>query len=161
MKRIILYGSLVIFFILALISFRVTKEAVNIQKEEKLNVPETKTRGLQEEGLNAPEVVTRGFHASSEGQAAQSLPLAKNKPAITIIKPPAKENLNSFSENIESKREKQGAGSPSSYSNLSVSEKESGISSEEGQADSGITKLNKQPSEIESKEMNERGIILY
>ena len=44
-----------------------------------------------------------------------------------------------------------------------ASKKESDVFSEEikGAGDSAVTKVNKYPSESESNEMNERGIIMY
>ena len=162
MKKIILYIALAIFLILALISFRIGKQAVNVRGQEKLKEQETMTTGLQQEKLGEPETVTTGSPAFPAKQTAQQFPLPKISPAITIIKPPAKENSSSFSESIKNKNQGKDADSSSSRSSPAVSEKESGtFSEEEGEDNSAVTKINKQPSEVESKEMNERGIIMY
>jgi hypothetical protein len=51
-RSIILYIALAIFLILALISFRINKQAVNVRKQEKLRELETMTTGLPAWGKN-------------------------------------------------------------------------------------------------------------
>jgi hypothetical protein len=166
MKKIILYIALAVSLILALISFRINKQVVNVQKQEILKEQETTTTGLlQHEKSGEQEIMTKGLSAFSSEQTTQQLPLPENRPAITIIKPPvsAKENSSFFSESIKNKSQGNNADSFSSRSNPAASEKESvTFFEEEGEENSSaITKINKQPSEIESKEMNEAGIIMY
>jgi len=163
MKKIIVYIALAILIILALISFRINKQAVIVQqKQEKIVEQETVTTGLQQEKIVEQETVTTALPAFPARQTARQLPLPKIKPTITIIRPPAEENSSSFSESIENKSQGKDVDSFSSRSSPTVSEEESDIfSEEEGGDSSAITKINKQPSEIESNEMNERGIIRY
>jgi hypothetical protein len=165
MKKIILYIALAVSLILALISFRINKQVVNVQKQEKLKEQETITTGLQHEKSGEQETTKTGLPAFPAEQAAQQFPLPKISPAITIIKPasPVKENSSFFSESIKNKSQGNNADSFSSRSNPAASEKESvTFFEEEGEENSSaITKINKQPSEIESKEMNEAGIIMY
>jgi hypothetical protein len=165
MNRKILYIAAAILFILALISFRVGKETVNIRKQE-LKKPEAITTGLRQEQSKEPEIAAmdeRQDFSPKKQPIAQSVPAAANKPGITIIKPIVKENSKSFSEDIENKSRQRDTDSFSSRSGLTAPKKESDVFSEEDATagDSAITKVNKYPSESESKEMNERGIIMY
>lgn len=103
------------------------------------------------------QVATQQQGALSE--YAEQLPSAsRNKPAITMIKPRSEEETNppigETAEKIE--KSQQAKSQATSVSpDATVSEEASEDSS------AGITKINKRPTEIESKEMNARGIVMY
>ena len=164
-RTTILYITAAIFFILALISFRAAKEAVSIQKQGELKTPEAVTTGLRHEQSKEPGTAATEQRPafSPKEYPAQPIPAAGNRSAITIINPAAEENSESFSESIENISRKKDIESFSSQSGSASSERKSDIFSEEGDdaGDSAITKINRQPSESESAEMNERGIIMY
>ena len=151
MKKLILYLSLVILFILVLISFRFGKgkETVNIQVLENKKEIEETTRGIPVFPM--------------EQKAEEQLPESENKPAITIIKAPAKESfsMNQDEKKVIKKRMPE-AELPASSSGLGAVRSAGGdISGESENESGGITKIDKYPSETEKKEMNERGIIMY
>ena len=166
MNKKILYIAAAVLFILALISFRAGKETANVRKQTELKKSEAITTGLRQEQSKEPEIAAmdeRPDFSPKKQPMAQSVPVAANKPGITIIKPIVKENPKSLSEDIENKSRQRDTDSFSSHSGLTAPKKESDVFSEEdeGAGDSAITKVNRQPSESESKEMNERGIIMY
>ena len=154
MKKLILYPSLVILFILVLISFRFGKgkETVNVQMLENKKETEETTRGIP-------------VFPMEQGAQAQ-LPLSESKPAITIInaRTPVKEafSLNQDGRKVTKKKMPgQELSEPSSSLGVEGNAGEDTISQESENESGGITKIEKYPSETEQKEMNEHGIVMY
>ena len=164
MKKLILYGSLVILFILVLISFRFGrgKETVNTQVLENKKENMERTRGIP---VFPMEQNSQTQFSSIEQNAQAQLPISETKPAITIInaRTPAKKafSLNPDEKKINTKRISGQELSPSSSSLETARNAGEDISKESENESGGITKINKYPSETEKKEMNERGIIIY
>ena len=142
MKPKILYLSFACLIIAILISIFISRESVKIQP------------ALEE--TNPQEIVTQQQSALS-GQTQQLSPASYNRPAITLIKPQPKENLTPVPASEERINERQ------QPERLSASPSQSTVVSEEepDESDSGITKIGKRPTEIENKEMNSRGIVMY
>lgn len=142
MKQKILYISFAILIIVIIISLLISRENAKIQSL----VEETKPQ----------QIVTQAKSALS-GQT-QQLPSAFDyRPAITIIKPQPKENPTPVpaSEERINKRQQPERLSASSSQSSAVSE------GEPDESDSGVTKIGKRPTEIENKEMNAQGIVMY
>lgn len=167
MKKLILYASLVIILILALISFRFgkSKGTDNIQVLDNKKEIEETTGGMPVFPM--------------EQKAEEQSSLFENKPAITIIKGPVKK---SFSlDQDEKKAIKRRIPEPESSTSFSSLEAErdagedisgsSSLGGERGAAEdiseeiedesAGITIIDKYPPEAEMEEMNERGIVIY
>jgi len=136
MKARILYIFFAALIILILISIWLTKESTKIQP-----IPEEKNEPSQ----RATEVQSR------LPEYATHLPITSEKrSAITIIKPAPKEkpapHLAQQSEEIQKPAAKPAASPTTSTSDSAP----------------GITKIDsKHPSEIESKEMNQGGIVMW
>ena len=164
MKKLILYASLIIIFILALISFRFGKgkEIVNIKVLENKKEIEKTTRGIPIFPMEQ-STQTQSFTIEQSVQTPLSIP--ESKPAITIInvRTPVKEafSLNQDERTIAKKRTPRQELSASSSSLESARSAGEDVSEEIEEVPGGITKVDKYPSETETKEMNERGIIMY
>lgn len=141
MKPKILYVSFAALIIVMLISILISIQSARIQST------------LEE--TNPQQIVTQQPSALSE-QTPQLPPVFNNRPAITIIKPEPKENPTPASEEKINKRQLPKRLSASPSQSPAVPEIES-----EGQPASGVTRIGKRPTEIENKEMNARGIIMY
>ena len=140
---LLLAAFLIIIFISVLINIWLNNMSLKIKADEK----QTASQQLK---IESPAML--------EEQAAQSLPAAVSKSAIIIIRPPAKEKA--VSED-KIKEEQQQVNTPSSATEGSpVSQGYGNDFSEE--PSSGIIKADRmRPSEVESKEMNERGIMIW
>jgi hypothetical protein len=139
-----MFGALII---VILLSIWVTKESARIQSllEEK----------------NAPPQVAIPEQNILPDYIAQSPATYEKKSAITIIKPAPKEKP--APELTQQPEEIRPTATPTT-SHASGSSATSGRETESGtdEPSSGITKIdNKHPSEIESKEMNQRGIVMW
>ena len=141
MKLKILYVSFVALIIVILISILISRESVKIQSA----LEETK-----------PQQIATQQQSTFSEQTPQLPSAFEYRSAITIIKPQPKENPTPASEEKINKRQQPERLSASSSQSPAVSEGEP-----EEQPASGITKIDKQPTEEENKEMNARGIIMY
>jgi hypothetical protein len=145
MKHKVVYLSLIVFVIIIIITiFLGPKIKKDIFVSNQAEVSQKKTDKLQ--------------HMFPE-QAQQFFELpATNVSGITIVKP--SQNEESASE-LERKRARSRKARElvDRYTQSQTSQdKDAGTGS---QPDSGITKINKYPSEIKSSEMNEQGIVIY
>lgn len=140
MKTKILYVLLIVLIIIMLISFWITRENAKIQPVS--------------EEVKLQEIVTEQNTLPSYVQQ----PPSGIKPPITIIKFSVKEKPIPAEEKAEKKlkkSQKTASISVSPSQSPSVSEGEPNVPS------SGVTKISKQPTEEENKEMNVRGIVMY
>jgi hypothetical protein len=150
MKSKHLYIILVVFITLIFIIFLINIW-LSSQIEEKIK-PEKKEITPQETMIDTPSI--------SFEQISQSVSKATSRPAITVIKRPQKEKIEPVLKERTEERQRpiKSSSSASQGSSLSGRANDNGLSDESA---SGITKINKHPSEIESKEMNEKGIVIW
>ncbi len=144
MKLKILYVSFVALIIVILISILISRESAKIQSVLEETTPQ--------------QIITQQQSALS-GQTQQLPPAFDNRPAITLIKPYPKESPTPAQEERINKREQPERLSASPSQSPAVSERESDDLTDE--TASGITKIGKQPTEEEKREMNTRGIVMY
>ncbi|MFH1458195.1 MAG: hypothetical protein ABIG31_03385 [Candidatus Omnitrophota bacterium] len=148
MKPKILYISLAIFISVILINILIN---IWVNRESAKFQPAAKKAEHQQARVEVPSAFME--------QVPQPPPSSVNKPAITVIKPPSKEEpAPVLEEKINESQKPEETPMPSTPSSA-VSDGDSGDIADESA--SGITKINKYPSEIENKEMNERGIIMW
>ena len=141
MKPKILYISFAALIIVILISILISRENAKIQSVLEETTPQ--------------QIITQQPSALL-GQTQQFPPTFDNRPAITVIKPRPKESPTPALEEKINKRQQPERLSVSPSQSPAVSEVEP-----EEQLASGITKIDKRPTEEEKKEMNARGIIMY
>lgn len=142
MKQKILYVSFAALIIIIFISVLIGREI-------------TKTRPASEE-INPQETATQQPDTfSGYAQQPQSPYASDSSHAITFIKPSPDEKPVSAAKETEKKIKKS--------RQLEPPPDQSPVVSEEDPAEpaSGVTKIGKHPTEIENKEMNARGIIMY
>jgi len=135
----------ILIFIIVLINIWINSETAKIKPDKKETAP-------QQAMIETPGIFV-------EQEARQSPPASLHRPAITVIKAPTKEKAVAvFEDKIKGIQEP--TKSPSSAAqNPPVPQSASDNFSDE--PTSGITKINKRPSEAESKEMNEKGIMIW
>ena len=151
MKPKTLYAFFAAAVIIILISIWINRESVKIQP---LLQEEDKTR--QALPLTQPQPLLSG----------ELQPVSNNKPssAITIIKPPLKQEPVSRIGQIEEKitKNQQPEGQVvTSTQEPAVFEEGEEADNLPGEPTSGVTKINKRPTEEENKEMNAQGIVMY
>lgn len=135
-----LFSALIIIVFISILTMKVNKE----------------TRSLSEENI-PQQIVTKGRDVL--GHSTRQFPSAlNNKPAITIIKPSSSEKPTLAAGKTEGKIKESREPERISFS----SNRDSAISEEEPAGPgSDITKIGKNPTEEEKKEMNTRGIVMY
>lgn len=148
MKRIAIYISLAVIIILLLLSMWIGNKMVNIQNQG-------------QDKPDAFKIIVNDRPVFPVDQVSKPLPMAQTKPAITIIKPLAQEKPLHVVEAAKKKTKKVEEESISSLASQEVQVEEKDVFSGQAEDSSGITILNKQPTEEETMEMNERGIIIY
>jgi len=141
MKPKILYLFFATLIVVILISILISRENAKIQSA----LEETK-----------PQQIATQQQSALSDQTQQFPPTFENRPAITVIKPRPKESSTSVLEEKINKRQQPERLSASPSQSPAVSESEP-----DDQPASGVTKIDKRPTEEEKKEMNARGIIMY
>ncbi len=155
MNKKILYVFFAVLAIIMLIIFLFGRESVKIKPQPALQEVNPGQKEETEQNDAAP-----GY--------TQNIPSAvNNTPGITIIKKPSFDKKLSLiagqadssktekGEILEGKEERSRESDQSHYSSGE------GINKPSVNPSAGVTKLNKRPTEEESREMNARGIILY
>jgi hypothetical protein len=135
---------LIVIFISVLINIWINTENVKIK-------PYEKKAASQQAMIGTGGLVIK--------QATQSTSASLPRSAITVIKSPSQEKAVLVLEEKEKKTRKS-LNSPSlAAQNPPISQ--SASSDLTDRDTSGITKINKRPTEVERKEMNERGIVIW
>jgi hypothetical protein len=131
-----------------LLSVWFSNKAANIQKQA-------------QENPAVPRIVVNDRPVFPVGEASQPSPMAQTTSAITIIGTLPQEKPSPARETVKKKPRQVIEELFSSMASQEVWVEQKDVVSGQAEAGSGITVINKRPSEEETKEMNQRGIVMY